>query len=175
MTDDLRNRVAWAIGRHCHEPNGQLLLMSEAAIAEMAKDAQAEIDAAVVSAANAAMAAAYEDAAQVLEERGSDGWAENVMAEYTSVMAKSIRARSSVSCANYANTDALEAVRQEERVKALREAADMLQLPENGTAGDPQDQVDRLIDEDRRMIRRAILALITSSESTDTDKETQDD
>jgi len=156
MTDDLRNRVAWAIGRHCHEPNGQLLLMSEAAIAEMAKDAQAEIDAAVVSAAIAAMAADREACADIASEKAP-----------ATVKAAANRAR--------ANTDALEAVRQEERVKALREAADMLQLPENGTAGDPQDQVDRLIDEDRRMIRRAILALITSSESTDTDKETQDD
>jgi len=50
------------------------------------------------------------------------------------------------------------------RNEALREAADTICLPENGTAGDPQDQMDRLIDEELRMIRRAILALIPADQ-----------
>lgn len=53
------------------------------------------------------------------------------------------------------------------RAEALREAADKIQLPENGTAGDPQDQMDRLIDEELRMIRRAILALIPADQEGD--------
>jgi hypothetical protein len=40
------------------------------------------------------VAAAYEKAAASLEERGSDGWAEHVMAEYASVNADAIRALS---------------------------------------------------------------------------------
>jgi len=42
--------------------------------------------------ARAQVAAAYEAAASSLEDRGSDGWAENVMAEYASVNADAIRA-----------------------------------------------------------------------------------
>jgi hypothetical protein len=63
----------------------------------------------------AAVAAAYEKAAASLEERGSDGWAENVMAEYASVNAEAIRA--------LADTDALaeyvERERAEERERCL--------------------------------------------------------
>jgi hypothetical protein len=64
----------------------------------------------------AAVAAAYEKAAASLEERGSDGWAEHVMADYASVNADAIRALS--------DTDALaeyvEKVRAEERERCLQ-------------------------------------------------------
>lgn len=45
-----------------------------------------------LEAERAKVAAAYEAAASVLEDRGSDGWAENLMAEWSSVYAESIRA-----------------------------------------------------------------------------------
>jgi hypothetical protein len=64
----------------------------------------------------AAVAAAYEKAAASLEERGSDGWAEHVMADYASVNADAIRALS--------DTDALaeyaEKVRAEERERCAK-------------------------------------------------------
>jgi len=44
----------------------------------------------------AAVAAAYEDAAEMLEDSGGDGWAEKVMAEYGSVMAETFRDRAAL-------------------------------------------------------------------------------
>jgi len=49
MDDGLRNRVAWALARHCHEPNGQLLLMADAALTEM--ESRILADAKVIEAA----------------------------------------------------------------------------------------------------------------------------
>jgi len=93
----------------------------------------------------AAVAAAYEDAAQVLEERGSNGWAENVMAEYASVMAESIRARADTDAA-----EALERVKREARNEALRERIEALEAENaalrEGVTVDGLAQVIRTVD-----------------------------
>ena len=61
---------------------------------KLAADMQTERDEAVASYYEEAarVAVVVEEAAKLLEERGSDGWAEHVMAEYASTMSESIRA-----------------------------------------------------------------------------------
>jgi hypothetical protein len=73
---------------------------------KVVEDARSALDAAEAR-ERAAVAAAYEKAAASLEERGSDGWAEHVMADYASVNADAIRALS--------DTDALAEYVEKER------------------------------------------------------------
>jgi len=71
----------------------------------------------------AAVAAEREACAEVCYEYSKDHGS-GMFDRHSAECANRIRARSSVSCANYAKTDALEAVRQEARAEALREAAE---------------------------------------------------
>jgi len=102
---------------------------------------------------DAAVAAAYEDAARGIHEAITR---RIIDARVGVVLQDAIR--------SHTETDALEAYRRQVRAKALKEAAGAIPLPENGTAGEPQDATDRLLDAQRRMDRDAIFALIGEDE-----------
>lgn len=100
-------------------------------------------------AALALVAEVYEVAAASLEDRGSDGWAENVMAEYASVNAEAIRALTP--------SDALAAREaRDKRVRdgALREAIYRISSDARNTLNDVSEyEAGMICDTLRHMIK----------------------